>query len=187
MFPFSHGLLAAVGWSRLGAIAAWLCCSSELRSRAAALVGIAVFSQGLLDALVHRPELPLAGSDSAAVRLALWDHMPLAIVVEAAIVVLGLWWLFLPGSGLSRRKAGAIGVLTLLILVSTVVGMTLAPPPSALAMAGSSLLTLALVCSLFAGLGRLPRRAPAFERRAPGLRSFADSGPAAQPHRRTEP
>jgi hypothetical protein len=39
--------------------------------------------------------------------------------------------------------------------VFTAIGMTVAPaPPSALAMAGSSWITLVVVCGLFAWLGR---------------------------------
>lgn len=158
VFPYSHGLLAAGLWSALaGPVVVWLCLPPvEVRWRAATLVTAAVFSHWLLDALVHRPELPLAGSDSTNVGLALWRNMPLALVVEAAIVVLGLC-LFVPGSSLSRGKSVALAVLTLLLLVFTVIGMTIAPPPpSALVMAASSLATLALVCAVFVWLGRLP-------------------------------
>jgi NO-binding membrane sensor protein with MHYT domain len=83
--------------------------------------------------------------------------MPVALAVEAACVALGMY-LFLRGSRLPRGQAIGLGVLCLAILVFTVIGMTLAPPPpSALAMAGSSLITLVVVCALIAWLGR-PRR-----------------------------
>jgi hypothetical protein len=157
VFPYSHGLLAAGAWSALAAVVtAWLYSrSKQLRWRATILVAAAVFSHWLMDALVHRPELPLAGKASTTVGLALWDHMPLALSAEAAFVVLGLW-LFLPGTTLSRGKCIAVVGLAVLLMVFTAVGMTVAPPPpSAIAMAWSSLLTLALVCALFLWLGRL--------------------------------
>jgi hypothetical protein len=159
VFPYSHGLLAATAWSAVaGTVAAWLFSRQpEMKWRAGVLVAAAVFSHWLIDALVHRPELPLASGASAAVGLALWDNMPLALVIEAALVVLGLW-LFLSGSRLSKGKSIALATLSLLILAFTIVGMTVAPPPpSAFAMAASSLVTLAVVCAAFVWLGRPPR------------------------------
>lgn len=161
VFPYSHGLLAGLAWSAVAAVAAWLWYArlSAARWRVAALLAAAVFSHWLLDALVHRPELPLAGAASAKVGLGLWNGMPLALAVEATITVVGLL-LFMPGSRLSRGKAIALATLTLVVLAFTVAGMTIAPaPPSALAMAGSSLMTLVVVCALVFWLGRVPSAA----------------------------
>ena len=159
VFPYSHGLLAAGGWSVLaGALALPLCSyHKETRWRIAVLVASAVFSHWLLDALAHRPEMPLASSTSATVGLALWNNMPVALMVEAVLVALGLC-VFLQGSGLAHGKSVAFTILILIILICTIVGMTVAPPPpSASVMAGSSLITLVVVCQLIAWLGRLPR------------------------------
>lgn len=159
VFPYSHGLVASLVWSVLAATGAWAAYArlNSARVRAAVLIAAAVFSHWLLDALVHRGEMPLLGATSRAVGFALWDHMSVALPVEAAVVVLGMV-LFIPGSGLPRARSVALAALSLVILAFTVVGMTLAPPPpSALAMAGSSLLTLVVVCALFAWLSRLPR------------------------------
>lgn len=156
VFPYSHSLVASLVWSVLAAAGAWAAYArlGSARTRAATLIAAAVFSHWLLDALVHRPEMHLLGATSRAVGLALWDHMPVALLMEAAIVVVGIV-LFLTGSRLPRAKSVTLAVLTLVILAFTVVGMTLAPPPpSTLAMAGSSLIALVAVCALFAWLGR---------------------------------
>ena len=91
-FPYSHGLLASIAWSALAGIAIfiWYPQLKKGKSRAAALVGTAVFSHWLLDALVHVPELPLAGASSMKVGLGLWQSMPVALVAEALILVVGL-------------------------------------------------------------------------------------------------
>lgn len=159
VFPYSHSLAASLVWSALAAVAAWVAFArlGAARARAAMLVAVAVFSHWLLDALVHRAELPLHGATSQAVGFALWDRMSIALSVEAAIVVLGMV-LFIPGSGLPRTSSVALAASSLVILAFTVVGMTLAPPPpSALAMAGSSLSVLLVACALFAWLARRPR------------------------------
>lgn len=156
VFPWSHGLLASIGWAALAAIAAFLLYPKlkEGRGRAAALVAAAVFSHWLLDALVHAPEMPVAGSDSMKLGLGLWNLMPVALIVEASIAMAGLW-LFVSGCGLSRARKLWLSVLSLVILAFTVVGMTVAPPPpSVAAMAWSSLGMIAVVCLLAYWIGR---------------------------------
>ncbi len=164
-FPWSHGLLASAAWSLLAATAACLLLrvrgSGQARDprplRAAALIAAAVISHWLLDALVHLPELPVAGPASPRLGLSLWQHMPAALAVESLLVVAGLW-LYLRDSAWPRPRAIALCVLCLLLLAFTIVGMTVAPPPpSVAAMAWSSLLTLAIVCVLSLWLGRRPR------------------------------
>ena len=150
IFPYSHGLLASVAWSVLAGSVAFAACSSlgRARLRAATLVFAAVFSHWLLDALVHAPELPVAGATSAKVGLGLWQHMPLALAVEGLILVAGLA-LFLSGAVLSRARKRWCVALCMLTLVFTVLGMSVAPPPpSAGAMALSSMVTIAIVCAL---------------------------------------
>lgn len=150
VFPLSHGLAASIAWSVLAGLLV-LAASSRLgpsRLRAAMLVSAAVFSHWLLDALVHRPELPLAGAGSTSVGLALWQNMPLALAVEAVVLLAGLA-LYLPGAALSRARKVWLAALCLLVLAFTVAGMTVAPPPpSAKAMASSSLVTIGVVCAL---------------------------------------
>jgi hypothetical protein len=59
--PYTHGLLTALAWS----VAAGVCYQLVARAphgRAAALVGLAVFSHWILDFVVHVPDLPLYGN-----------------------------------------------------------------------------------------------------------------------------
>ena len=154
VFPYSHGLLASVVWSLLAyaAVFVWHPGLPKARLRAAMFVAAAVFSHWLLDALVHVPELPLASAGSTKVGLGLWQSMPVALAVESTIVAVGLF--LYCRAGLSRSKKFWLSVLCTVILVFTVFGMTAAPaPPSATAMAASSLATIALVCALIFWLG----------------------------------
>jgi hypothetical protein len=158
-FPYSHGLLASVAWSAVAGVLALILCS-RLRTgwRVAALVAVAVWSHWALDALVHRPELPLAGAGSHLVGLALWNNMPFALTLEASLVVVGLY-LFIPGTRIGRNRSIALVILSGVVMAFTAVGMTMAPaPPSSAAMAGSSLTALAVVCVLAYWFGALPRQ-----------------------------
>jgi hypothetical protein len=162
VFPYSHGLAASLAWSiAAGAAALFLYARLQTaRWRAAALLAAAVFSHWLLDALVHRPELPLLGTGSPAVGLGLWNSLGVALAVEALLVIAGLW-AFLVQGGLSRTRAIALASLAVAILAFTIAGMTIAPaPPTAGAMASSSLITLIVICVLCGWLGRPPRDSP---------------------------
>lgn len=160
-FPYSHGLLASLAWSAAAA-AAGFGLSARTRAarwRTAVLLAAAAFSHWLLDALVHRPELPVAGSGPPWVGLGWWDNMPLALAAEAAIVAVSLY-LFVRARALARGRRIALAALVLLLLAFTVAGMTIAPPPpSARAMAASSLGMLAIVCAIVGWLGRQAGRA----------------------------
>jgi hypothetical protein len=158
-FPYSHGMMAGAFWSALAGLAFMLLSPSvkEGKRGAAVLIAFAVFSHWLLDVLVHVPELPLVGGDSWKVGLGMWQNMPLALIVEAALVAVGLGS-FVSGSALSRVRRFWLVTICLLVLVFTVVGMTVAPPPpSATAMAASSLLTIILLCAICAWVARVPR------------------------------
>lgn len=154
-FPYSHSLLAGAGWSMLGAATAYMACRrpGPARLRAAAVVAAAVFSHWLLDALVHEPEMPVAGSGSGMLGLGLWRQMPVALAVEAIIALTGLC-VWVSGAGVSRARKLGLSALVLLVVAFTVVGMTVAPPPpSATAMAAASLATIVLVSLLAGWLG----------------------------------
>jgi len=157
VFPYSHGLIASVAWSVLAGVVGFVGYSRlQTKRRAAVLIGVAVLSHWILDALVHRPELPLTGAASHSFGFGLWNNVPLALTLEAVVVGVGLW-LFVSGTQLVRGKRIVLVVLCLVVMTFTAVGMTLAPaPPSALAMAASSLATLILVCVLTLWLGRIP-------------------------------
>ena len=155
IFPYSHSLLAAIALSALAGTAALLSYPriNGLNLRAAVCVATAVFSHWLLDALVHSPELPLAGAHSLKVGLGMWSRIPVALVIEALITVAGLC-LFLTSTPLSRARKCWVTALACSLMAFTAVGMTVAPPPpSVVTMASSSLATIIVICLLAGGLG----------------------------------
>ncbi len=156
IFPYSHGLLAATASSVLAGAATflWYPQMDVLKFRAAVCVATAVFSHWLLDALVHIPELPLAGENSLKVGLGMWSRMPVALSIEAFITVAGLC-LFLAGNPISRARKFWLTALAVSLIAFTAAGMTVAPPPpSVMTMASSSLATIIVVCVLAGWLGK---------------------------------
>jgi membrane-bound metal-dependent hydrolase YbcI (DUF457 family) len=87
-YPWSHSLLMALAWSVLAGAAYWF----WRRYRAGAWVlGAGVLSHWVLDALVHRPDLPLYPGSSTMVGLGLWNSVPATLVVECALFAGGVW------------------------------------------------------------------------------------------------
>jgi hypothetical protein len=160
VFPYSHGLAGSIGWAALAAMITFVSLRRlPRRAVAASLLGLAVFSHWPLDALVHAPELPLLGAGSTRVGLGLWNHLPAALSVEA-LITLGGAAVFLAGAPMARGQRIAIWSVCLLVLAFTVIGMTVAPsPPSAVAMALSSLIAVLIVAAVVALLAARARRA----------------------------
>ncbi|TBR23154.1 hypothetical protein EPO15_06490 [bacterium] len=127
--PYSHSLLAALGWSVLAAFAG------------GKIIGSLVFSHWLLDAASHRPDMPLTfAADSAKVGLGLWFSLPWTLAVEGAMLTAGGWLAVKSGVPFNRLK-WFLGVLAVLELAA-VFGP---PPPSELAMAAGGLAQLTFV------------------------------------------
>jgi len=84
--PWTHSLVGALGWSAGFALLVWLW---QKRSGAALIGGAVVFSHWLLDLLVHRPDLTLAGAPPAY-GFGLWNHPVIEMPLEAAIGFGGL-------------------------------------------------------------------------------------------------
>ncbi|MBK6394805.1 MAG: hypothetical protein IPF73_09020 [Betaproteobacteria bacterium] len=91
-FPISHGALASAGWTLAAATLGWIVAGTGTprRARLACTLAIAVASHFVLDLVVHVPDLPVAGGDSAKLGLGLWRAMPAALAVELALAVAAL-------------------------------------------------------------------------------------------------
>jgi membrane-bound metal-dependent hydrolase YbcI (DUF457 family) len=124
-YPISHSLLATLGWSVLCGSLYW---AIRRDRRGAGMVALLVVSHWLLDALSHRPDLPLTLTGATRVGLGLWNSVPGTLLVEGAMFAAGVW------SYATFTRAGDrvgrwafvtfVGVLALLYLASV-----FGPPP----------------------------------------------------------
>jgi hypothetical protein len=131
-YPYSHSLLAVIGWAILFAIAYF----TARRSRIGALVlGLAVISHWLLDLIVHYPDLPLYPGNGMLLGFSVWSSPFIALVLELAIFAAGVW-LYLRNTSASDTTGKwllwSLVAALLLIHIGNVFG---APPPSATAIA----------------------------------------------------
>jgi len=135
-YPWSHSLLVVMGWAGLGTIVGWGLYGSW---RAGALLGGLVLSHWVLDVITHRPDLPLWPA-GPLVGLGLWNSVPGTILVEAGLLVVGLW-LYL-GTSSARDRIGHWSLITLVGLTGLIwVTQPWAPvPPTAGAVAWGALI-----------------------------------------------
>src|SRR6266540_1015557 len=146
--PYTHSLVAAIGWSVVGA-AAYRVAAPSVTKRAAAVIGAAVFSHWVLDLLVHRPDLPLY-DNSAKVGLGLWNVPAIALGLEAALLFGGMWLYFRLGT--ARRAALlAFGGIMLAIQAYVFFGP---PPASDNAAAFTALVSYAVFALIIRALER---------------------------------
>jgi hypothetical protein len=137
-YPFSHSLVVDVGWASLFAGIYRLV---RHDSRGALCLWFVVMSHWVLDALTHRPDLPLYPGSSTYLGLGLWNSRTGTILVEGAILAFGSR-LYVRAAR-PRDRVGIFvfwSVIAALVLIY-LVNLFGAPPPSvkALAIAGLGL------------------------------------------------
>ena len=86
-YPWTHSLLAVGAWALLlGGVYA----AVRRYPRGAWVLAALVVSHWLLDAVTHRPDLPLAPGGEARVGLGLWGSVAGTVAVELALFAAGL-------------------------------------------------------------------------------------------------
>jgi hypothetical protein len=140
-YPISHSAAAVALWSALfGAV--YLV---RTRYRTGAWVtGALVASHWLLDAVAHRPDLPL-WPGGPKVGLGLWGSVPATLALEAAAFAAGAW-LYLSAT-IPRDRVGRWALAALLGFLGATYAATAMgpPPPSVPALAATSLLLWLLI------------------------------------------
>jgi hypothetical protein len=135
-YPISHSLVMSVVWGAAFG-GAYFLVRHDLR--AAAVVGLLVVSHWFLDAIVHRPDLPLTLGGDARVGLGLWNSIPATLAVELAMFAVGVW--LYVGATRARDRIGSVGfaAFALFVLVIYAGAAFGPPPPSAAAIAWSDM------------------------------------------------
>ena len=131
-YPWTHSLLMCALWALgMGALY-WALRGDKV---AAMLIGVVVLSHWFLDAIVHRPDLPLAPESDVKVGLGLWNSVPATLVLETAMFAVALW--FYAAGSRARDRIGKFGFLAILaLLVVSYVSAAFGPvPPSVAAIA----------------------------------------------------
>ena len=131
-YPWTHSLLMCAAWAlAMGAIY-WALRQDKVD---AIVIGIVVLSHWFLDAIVHRPDLPLAPGSDIKVGFGLWNSVPGTLALESAMFAAAVWF-YVAGSR-ARDRIGQFGFLAIVaLLVISYVSAAFGPlPPSIAAIA----------------------------------------------------
>ena len=126
-YPISHSLLTALGWAVLIGVVYF---AVRRYGRGAWIVGASVVSHWLLDAPMHRPDLPLWPGSTTLVGMGLWNSVALTIVVELTLFAIGLAIYLRTTRARDRVGKWGLWAMVALLLVFFLGGTSGAPPPN---------------------------------------------------------
>lgn len=133
-YPWTHSLVAAIAWSFLFAFVF----RGISKQEGAWILGLLVFSHWLLDALSHRPDLPLWPGSETMIGLGLWYSVPATLAVELSMFAIGV--AIYVRAAPARDRTGFLAFWGLIaFLLVAYAGNVLGPPPPnvpAIAIAG---------------------------------------------------
>ena len=119
--PFTHSLVAFLIWAGLAyAFFRWVVVKSN---SVAIVVALAVMSHWLLDVVVHTPDMPLWSDASLKLGLGLWNNAIATYLLEAALLVAGLWLYLRSTSATSRTGKYGMGVFVVVLLLVNIVNI----------------------------------------------------------------
>lgn len=157
-YPYTHSLMAAVGWGAVAFGAYRLFTRMKGSQAAAAVLALCVASHWVLDFLVHQPDLDLV-DESRKVGLGLWNYPLIDLGLEFVLLFGGLAYFLAKAPELSKGRRVALGLACLLMGLVQLAGSFGPPPPSVQVMAVSGLVIyVAFTVAVYFIAGR---RAPA--------------------------
>lgn len=121
--PYTHGLVGSLFWAVAAyALFRWVFVKQHT---VALVIALAVFSHWVLDLLVHTPDLPLWNDASMKLGFGLWNNAVAAYVLEATLLLGGLW-LYLRSTSASTATGkygmGVFVVFLLLVNITNIFG-----------------------------------------------------------------
>lgn len=119
--PYTHSLFGVLIWSGLGyALFRWVFVKKQ---SVAVVVALAVLSHWVLDAIVHTPDLPLWTDSSLKLGFGLWNNAIATYVLEAVLLLAGLWLYLRATTATTRTGKYAIGVFVVFLLLVNVLNI----------------------------------------------------------------
>ena len=132
-YPYSHSLVAALLWAGLVTLIFLAATrrSSQPKSKTALIMSTAVLSHFFLDVITHNPDVDVLGNGAFKIGLGLWNLPVESYIVEAALLVTGLWIYLRATKGTTSSGKYGLPVLTAILLTLNAVS-TFGPPPTSI-------------------------------------------------------
>lgn len=124
-YPITHSFLGSLSWAIGLGIVYWII---QRNFRTACVIAGIVLSHWILDAIVHRPDLPILPGTDVMVGFGLWNSLPGTIVIELGLFITGTM-IYLR----TTKNKSLIGRYALGCLIATLgliwLGNIFGPPP----------------------------------------------------------
>ena len=134
-YPYSHSLLGLAIW---GALIGILYRTIRKRSwKTAFILMIAVISHWVLDWVTHRPDMPITLSGATKVGLGMWNSLPLTLVIESAMFIIGIFLYAQSTTALDRTGKFAFVLLAAFLYLFYLLALFGPLPPNTTAIAWS--------------------------------------------------
>ena len=154
-YPFSHSLVATLLWAALLAVIYRVVRGAGTKSMI--VIAVVVLSHWVLDAVTHRPDMPVTLSGPTRLGAGLWNIPIVAIVLELSLFSLGVW--MYQRNTRANNRQGSYGFWALVIFLLSVYAANLfgPPPPSVAAIAWSGqALWLLVIWGFWVDRNRVP-------------------------------
>lgn len=126
-YPVSHSLAAVLGW---GLLLGLLYGSLRRSPRGGLVIGLLVVSHWVLDAVVHRPDLPIYPGSDLLVGLGLWNSVAGTIAVELILLAAGVYLYTRACTPIDRIGSLGLWGLVVFLLAVNAANLLGPPPPS---------------------------------------------------------
>ncbi|MEQ1884686.1 MAG: hypothetical protein ABL967_06465 [Bryobacteraceae bacterium] len=126
-YPYSHSLTMSALWGALFGFAYW---TFTRYARGAVVLSFTVISHWILDAITHKPDMPLTVTGPAKLGLGLWNSISVTITLEAVLFASSVWlynYITTPRDRVGRNAFWGFVAFSVISYLSNVFGP---PPPS---------------------------------------------------------
>jgi len=132
-YPYSHSLLALLGWAIGFAGAYAIACGARLR--VVVVLAATVLSHWILDVLTHISDMPVTIHGELRLGLGLWNSITGTLLVELLMFAAGLFLYARATRALDRTGRVALWLLAAFLVVIYIGSVFGPPPPSKIALA----------------------------------------------------
>jgi len=127
-YPFTHSLFGVLIWALLFGLVYF---AIKRNLKHSIILGVLVLSHWFLDAIVHRPDLPLFPNSDTMFGFGLWNSLIGTIVVEGAIFAFGVYIYNRLTKPLNKKGLYGFWGLVIFLIVVYFSNFFGPPPPSA--------------------------------------------------------
>jgi hypothetical protein len=133
--PYTHSLLASIIWAGL---TYFIFRIFTKKNSVALVMALAVLSHWFFDLIVHTPDLSLWGGSSPKLGFGLWNHVVLSYLLEAVLLLTGVWLYVKNTTATTTLGKYGITVFAIVMLLANSLNLFGPPPGDSILVIGAT-------------------------------------------------